>query len=135
MVARNRPINWRNSNLLPGKRSSSRSNSSMAMRTRRPFGSRSSISSHAAAASMGGLAREPRRLFQSVPLQRELDQPVDQLRKWQPAMFPHFRIHADRREAWNCIDLVDVDAAGRFFQQKVHARHSLALHGPVTLYG
>src|ERR1035437_7980492 len=45
MVARNRPINWRNSSRLPGKRSCSRSNSSMAMRTRRPLGSWSNFSS------------------------------------------------------------------------------------------
>src|SRR5581483_10478778 len=79
------------------------------------------------------LTRKPRGPPRSVPLERQLDQPVDQLTERQPAMLPHFRIHADRSEAGNGVDLVDIELPCGIFKKKVHACHALAVYGAITL--
>src|SRR5260221_4732824 len=80
------------------------------------------------------LSRESGGLLLRVPFERKLDESVDQLRHGQPAVLPHLRVHADGGESGNGIDLVDVEAAGRRFEQEVDARHTAALHGEIAFH-
>src|SRR5690606_23849298 len=63
-----------------------------------------------------------------VPLQRQLDQPGNQLPEGQSARLPEDGIHADLGEARDGIDLVDVDGAGVSLEAEVHARHPGRVH-------
>ena len=58
-----------------------------------------------------------------VPLDRKLDQPRDQVPVTDPRCLPEHRIHADRRESRNRIDLVEVDDSRSPVEQEVGARH------------
>src|SRR5580658_3104548 len=59
-----------------------------------------------------------------MPLQRELNQAVQQLRIRESALLPHLRKHADGCESRHCINFVDVDRPGFGFHQEIHASHS-----------
>src|SRR5436190_2155222 len=81
------------------------------------------------------LARELRGLFLSMALKREFYETIDQLGICQAALLPHLGIPADGRKAGNGVDFVDVELPGGALQQKIDARHSLALDGTVTVDG
>jgi len=51
-------------------------------------------------------------------LDRELDQPVEQIRIRQAARFPELRIHADGGESGDRVQFVEVDAAVRLAIRK-----------------
>src|SRR5215467_6562816 len=55
----------------------------------------------------------------------ELDQSIEQLRLWQSARLPQLRIHADRGEARDRVDLVD-ERRAILLQKEIDARHTLA---------
>src|SRR5438067_1050476 len=86
------------------------------------------------AASERGLSldvRAPRRCRQRrspwghvMPLEGQLDEPVDQLRVRDPGRFPQLRIHRDRREPGDRVDLVQHDIVA--LEEEVHARHPRA---------
>src|ERR1017187_3041429 len=81
------------------------------------------------------LPREPGRPLLLVTLQRQGDQPVKQRGKAHAAMLPHLRIHADRGEAGDGIDLVDIQLSGGGFEQKIDPAHAFALHRAVAFHG
>src|ERR1035441_2153116 len=69
-----------------------------------------------------------------MTLERQDDELVDQRAKAYGAVLPHLRIHADRGEAGDGIDLVDIQLAGGGFQQKIDAPHALAFHRAVAFH-
>src|ERR1700761_9647761 len=81
-----------------------------------------------------GLSRESRGALALVPFERKLDQLVEQRRKGYPTVFPHLRIHADRREARDGVDLVDVELVRRSFEEKIHAPHAFAINRAEALH-
>src|SRR4029077_9652787 len=48
---------------------------------------------------------------------------------------PHFREHADGSEAWDGVDLVEIDLAGFFLQEKIDAGHAAEFERAESLYG
>src|SRR5436853_5747405 len=63
-----------------------------------------------------------------VPLERERDEPVEQLRVVDPGRLEELRIHARRGEAGNGVQLVDDDLTV-LANEEVDPRHALALSG------
>src|SRR5579872_909388 len=64
------------------------------------------------------------------PLERQLNQPVDQLRIGYPGRRPQSRVHADRRKSRQSVDLVHVDAPGfTRLHQEIHPREARAVAG------
>src|SRR5579863_3872711 len=59
----------------------------------------------------------------AMVLERQLDQPVDQLRQSHSTRFPHLRVHADRGEPGNRVDLVDENLTQVRPREKIHPRH------------
>src|ERR1051325_3150951 len=55
---------------------------------------------------------------------RKLNQTVEKFWIRNARCFPQFRIHADRREAWDRIDLIKVNFIGSFCNKEVHASHA-----------
>ena len=49
----------------------------------------------------------PKRVFVSMSLERQLNQAVEQCRIFETRRFPHLCVHADRREAWNRVELIE----------------------------
>src|SRR4029077_20460860 len=48
---------------------------------------------------------------------------------------PHFREHADGSEAWDGVDLVEIDLAGFFLQEKIDAGHAAEFERAESFYG
>src|SRR5262249_11676858 len=67
---------------------------------------------------------DARACFIGVALQRQLDQPVQQLRIGDAACLPQLGIHADLGEARHGIDLVDVERAGIAVEEAIHPRQA-----------
>src|SRR5262245_16940909 len=57
-----------------------------------------------------------------MALKRQIDQTVDQLAVTDPAYFPQFRIHTDRCESGQCVDLVDDQSVRRAFEEEIDSR-------------
>src|SRR6202044_89074 len=74
-------------------------------------------------------------LFSCVPFQSQLNQPVNQLWHSESRILPHLRVHAYGREPGNGVDLVDIELIRRGFEQKIHARHPLALYRLIAFDG
>src|SRR5438067_223560 len=74
------------------------------------------------------LSREPRGLLRGMALEREFDQTVDQVAVSDARILPHLRIHADRGEPRDGIDLVDVEFRRRVFTQEIDPPHAFAPH-------
>src|SRR5215831_115021 len=60
-----------------------------------------------------------------VALQREPDELVDQLGIRQPGRLPQLRIHRDRREAGNRVELVHEEPPSTLLEEEVDARHAV----------
>src|ERR1051326_5656800 len=57
-----------------------------------------------------------------VSFERQLDQAIEQLWIGKTARVPHLRVHADRREAGNRVDFVDVEHAAVAGEKEIDAR-------------
>src|ERR1700678_2934504 len=68
--------------------------------------------------------------FFAVEIERKLDQFVEQLRIRKSRRFPELRIHADGRETWNGVELVDEDFVGAALEEKVAPRHPGSVNRP-----
>jgi hypothetical protein len=62
--------------------------------------------------------------FVGLTLQGEFDQPIDEFRQGDSTCFPKHRVHADRGEPGQGIDLVQVHAIASTFDEEIDARHS-----------
>src|SRR5271156_4049688 len=63
-----------------------------------------------------------------MQLNRQLDQPINQLRIRQSGGFPQLRIHADGGEARNGVQFVHVNLAGALLKEEIAARHPRAVN-------
>src|SRR5438552_14581506 len=77
----------------------------------------------------GGSERPAALSFAIVAFYGQLDQAVDQLRVGNARGLPHLRVHGDRGEAGDRVDLVHHDLL-RFHQEEVDPGHARAVDGP-----
>src|SRR5689334_5026056 len=66
-------------------------------------------------------------LLLAVAFEGEFDEAIDQLRVVEAARRPHLRVHADRREAGQRVELVQVDDAAVAGEEEIDAREPRAV--------
>ena len=65
-----------------------------------------------------------------MPLNCELDEPVNQFRQWNAARLPEHRVHADRRKPGNRVDLVQQQPLGTALKEEIDPRHARQIERP-----
>src|SRR5581483_11091089 len=60
-----------------------------------------------------------------MPFEGEADELVDQLPVRKARCLPQLRVHRDRREPGDRVELVDQEATASFLVEEVHARHAV----------
>src|SRR5262245_23887616 len=63
-----------------------------------------------------------------MALKRQIDQTVDQLAVTDPAYFPQFRIHTDRCESGQRVDLVDDQSVRRAFEEEIDSSQARSVN-------
>src|SRR5262249_39955704 len=63
-----------------------------------------------------------------MAFKRQLDQTVDQLAVTDPAHLPQFRIHTDRSESGQRVDLIDDQFVRRAFEEEIDSRQARSIN-------
>src|SRR5215471_21615368 len=59
-----------------------------------------------------------------LALEGQTDELVQERRERKAARLPELGIHGDRRESWECVQLVDEHTVGAPLEEEVHAGHA-----------